>query len=162
MTAPEKRALRATQEIARRIMENPKRRMAIIQEYYSELVEAGDTFGAAVVLTLMPIAQERGEMKPEVPKWFPIAGFGSGILTLLFFMSLVIASVFDKQVPVGSRFLVVVVVALGAGLSSSFLGGAAVASGKVPVFKNSPLKFSVGGGIAVFIIVLAVGKYLYT
>ena len=48
-------------------------------------------------------------------------------------MALVLLSVFGKQVPCESRFLVVIVLAFGAALASSFLGGTAAAKGKLPI-----------------------------
>jgi hypothetical protein len=60
-----------------------------------------------------------------------------------------------------SKFLVTVVLALGTALSSAFLGGTAAAAGKIPIFKDSPMKFTVTGGIAAFVIVLVLGHFLY-
>ena len=68
---------------------------------------------------------------------------------------------FQKEVPQSSRYLVVIVMSLAVAASFSFLGGSAVASGKIPIFKDSPLGFSVGGGIAVFVIVFALGNHYY-
>lgn len=103
------------------------------------------------------------ESTPSVPKWFPIAGVIFGALTLLFFMALVGASLFGYQVPPDSRFLVVVVLAFGAALSVSFLGGNAAAEGKIPIpfFKDHPIAFSATGGVAILIIVLLIGYWTY-
>jgi hypothetical protein len=162
MTAAEKRVLELTQELTRRILNNPERKLLIIQEYYDELVRAGDSIGAAIVLTIRPIAEERMKQNDNgVPSWFPIAGYIAGICTLLFFMALVIIGVLGKEIPQNTRFIVIVVMALGLALSFAFIGGSAAASGKLPVFKNSPVKFSAGGGIAVFVIVLLLGKLVY-
>jgi hypothetical protein len=100
---------------------------------------------------------------PEVPKWFPIAGVLFGALTLLFFMALVGASLFKYQVPSDSRFSVVVVLAFGAALSGSFLGGSAAASGNFPLpfAKDHPISFSAGGGVAILVIVFLIGHYAY-
>jgi hypothetical protein len=100
---------------------------------------------------------------PSVPPWFAIAGFIAGVLTLLFFMGLVVASLFSYTVPSGGRFAVVVVLAFGAALSFAFVGGSAAGKGKIPLpfSKKNPLVFSVTGGIAVFVIILTLGYYLY-
>jgi hypothetical protein len=72
------------------------------------------------------------------------------------------ASVFGHEIPSGSRFLVVAVLALGCALSATFLGGEAVASGKVPFFGNAhPLAISATGGIALLVIILVLGHYFY-
>jgi hypothetical protein len=56
-----------------------------------------------------------------------------------------------------------VVLAFGLALSFAFIGGAAAAHGSVPIpfSKKKPLVFSVGGGIAVFVISLTLGNHLY-
>jgi hypothetical protein len=92
---------------------------------------------------------------PPVPGWFSIAGYGTGLLTLLYFMYV---SLFSNGNP---TFAAIVVLALGTALSSSFLGGQAAAEGRMPLFKNSPLVFSVTSGIAVFVITLALGWYMF-
>ena len=92
--------------------------------------------------------------------WVIIVGAVLGGLTLLFFMALVLLSVFDKQVPCESRFLIVLVLAFGAALASSFLGGSAAVRGKIPIplAKNHPLEFSAAGGIAVLLLLIFIGK----
>lgn len=89
--------------------------------------------------------------------WVPIAGVVFGAATLAFFMYLVIAN------PPVNPFLVVTVLALGLGLASSFLGGDAAARGQIPIpfVKEHPIQFSAAGGIAVFVIVWALGMWLY-
>lgn len=78
-------------------------------------------------------------------------------------MGLVIASLFDRQVPIQARFLVVAVLAFGSALSASFLGGAAAAEGKVPIpgIGHNALIVSSTGGVAVLVIVALVGYYTY-
>jgi hypothetical protein len=163
-----KTAIEHADELCRRVLEDPRRTLSTIQAYYAEQVRQGDPEAAHLALAIrtMMMEQERVLMdsripQSSVPSWFSVAGFATSGATLLFFMALVVASTFGKEVPLGSRFLVVIVMALGTALSSAFLGGSAVASGKIPIFKDSPLTFSVGGGIAVFVIVLALGKALY-
>jgi len=95
-----------------------------------------------------------------LPRWLPIAGFAIGLLTLLFFMNLVIRG---RSIPCDQRFLVVVVFAFGAAMASSFIGGWATAQGKLPLAVNraNVIGVSAGGGIAVLIILLVLGKTLY-
>jgi hypothetical protein len=92
-----------------------------------------------------------------------IAGLVSGLMTLLFFMLLVVAALFERQVPSGTRFLVIIVLAFGAAMSASFLGGVAAAEGSVPIpgAEQNVIAFSVGGGVAVLVIVLLVGYFFY-
>ena len=96
--------------------------------------------------------------------WVLIAGAALGTLTLLFFMGLVVLSVFGKEVPCDSRYLVVTVIAFGASLSTAFLGGAAAAKGAIPlsVARDHPLTASVSGGVAVLVILLALGNHLFS
>jgi hypothetical protein len=157
MNATERSVLAATQELERRVRANPHRKLKVIQDYYDELVGAGKTFEATVVLTFRCV----GESGSMIPKWFPVAGFCTGGVTLAFFMVLVLLSMTGKEVPHASRFLIVIVLAIGMAMSSAFLGGSAAAEGKIPFFQDSPIKFSVGGAIAVFVIVLLLGSRLY-
>ena len=98
--------------------------------------------------------------------WVFIAGCALGAATLIFFMILVIMAIQGYEVPKDSRFLVVVVMALGAALSSAFLGGHAAINGKIPfpaksIYKGNTMKFSATGGIGVFIISMIVGYLFY-
>jgi hypothetical protein len=99
----------------------------------------------------------------QTAPWISKAGYVTGILTLVFFMAMVVASLFGYNVPANSRFVVVVVLAFGTALSFAFFGGTAAAHGSIPIpfSEQKPIAFSVTGGIAVFIIVLALGYYLY-
>jgi hypothetical protein len=78
-------------------------------------------------------------------------------------MGLVLVSLVGFTVPDNSRFLICIVLALTASIGSGFLGGSAVASGQisVPRLLNTPVKFGVTGGIAVFIITLILCHVLY-
>jgi hypothetical protein len=100
-------------------------------------------------------------VESRMPHWFPVAGFFSGILTLLFFMGLVVAGIFGHNVPSESRFPVVIIMAFGLALDVSFIGGDAAAKGQIPFFKDSPVVFTVGGGIAAFVIALLLGWKMY-
>jgi hypothetical protein len=112
----------------------------------------------ANVPTSSPVGMPR-----KLPSWFPIAGAVFGGITLLFLMLLIVFSLFSKEIPTTSRFILVALIALGIGLSSTFLGGDAAARGalSLPFFKESPMSFAVTGGIAAFIIVLVLGYALY-
>jgi hypothetical protein len=97
------------------------------------------------------------------PTWAPKAGVVFAAGTLVFFMVLVLLSVFEKNIPDDAKFPIVAVLALGLASASAFLGGDAAAKGQLPVsFLNArPVQFSVAGGIAVFVIVFLFGIGLY-
>jgi len=97
------------------------------------------------------------------PMWILILGAVFAGLTLLFFMLLVISSVFGYNVPANARFFVIAVLSLGSATSAGFLGGAAVIHGKFrsQVIQKNPIAFSAAGGIAVLLIVLLFGYFLY-
>jgi hypothetical protein len=147
-------------ELNSRILQNPERRMDIIREFYSERVEAGDRETADTVLTIRSIIM--ASPGPNVPNWLQPAGLLFGGLTLLFFMLIVMASIFGYKVPPEGKFPLVVVLALGGALSASFLTGDAAASGKIPFFGNQhPLTISATGGFATLIILFGIGYYIY-
>ena len=100
---------------------------------------------------------------PKMPTWFPKAGYGSLILTLVFLISLVVADTLGFPVRDSSRMLVVFVLAIGISAAASFVGGDAAAKGTIPFpfAKESPVTFSVSGGIAAFVITLLIGYYAY-
>jgi len=104
-----------------------------------------------------------GARVDDRPRWVLILGAVFSGITLLFFMLLVLAAVFGYDVPANARFLVVVVLALGAAMSAGFLGGAAAIHGKIQFspIQDNPIAFSTAGGVAVLIIVLLFGYYLY-
>jgi hypothetical protein len=99
----------------------------------------------------------------DIPSWFPMAGAIFGTITLLFLMSLIVLSLFSREIPTTSRFILVAFLALSIGLTSTFLGGTATAKGamSLPFFTESPMSFAVTGGIAVFVIVLVLGNLFY-
>ena len=51
-----------------------------------------------------------------VPSWPGAVGAVSGVVTLLFFMSLVLLATFGREIPSDSKYLVRVVIAFGAAL----------------------------------------------
>ena len=85
------------------------------------------------------------------------------VLTILFFMLLVGIAIAGHEVPPGTHVLVVIVLALGLAVGSAFLGGAAAVEGNVPIpgVTSHPLAFSVTGGVAVFVIVMLIGYFVY-
>jgi hypothetical protein len=117
-------------------------------------------------ITLWHQTQQRTrevERDHDAPSWVQRWGMIFGAATLLFFMVLVLISVTGKQVPAQSRFIVVIVLAIGAALSVGFMGGSAAADGKLalPLFKDHPLSFAVSGGIATLVIMLVLGNALF-
>lgn len=95
------------------------------------------------------------------PKWVMIAGFCCLGVLILFMMGLIVASLGGHEVPCGSRFLVVALFAAVGGAAAGFLGGWAVAEGKVPFGKNSPVQFGVGGGIGVLVLLMIIGNQVF-
>ena len=92
--------------------------------------------------------------------------YAAGATTLLFMMGLfAYSTVTQRPLPSGNteRFVIIAIVAFGAALASGFLGGEAAAKGSIP-FKfatKHPFTFSLTGGVAVFVIVFALGSVLY-
>ncbi|HLG57882.1 MAG TPA: hypothetical protein VI485_21230 [Vicinamibacterales bacterium] len=101
--------------------------------------------------------QVKGLEPKSVPSWFPIAGYAAGGVTLLFFMYVATSQ------QVQPTFAHVIVTALGVALAAAFLGGDAAAKGSLPIplLKEQPMAFTVGGGIATFVIVLVLGSALF-
>lgn len=95
--------------------------------------------------------------------WVIVVGAIVGILTLLFYMGLVFASLLGYSVPCDSRALLSTVMAFGVALSLAFLGGNAAISGALGTWvKDHPLTFSASGGVAVFLIILIIGGRVYS
>ncbi|MFC6789041.1 hypothetical protein ACFQE0_04980 [Methylobacterium komagatae] len=87
------------------------------------------------------------------------AGIYLGSLTLAFFMILVLFSLIGYQIPCGSEQLPVVVLALGAGMSASFMSGSLTSKFELPFqLSQHPLVVSASGGIAAFFIVFFAGS----
>jgi hypothetical protein len=97
----------------------------------------------------------------SVPSWFRIVGSVSAVLTLFFFMGLVIAGLAGHHLTPQEEYPTVFVSALGVAMSLSFLGGDAAAKGKIPFFKGSPVAFTAKGGIAAFMICFLIGMAVY-
>lgn len=111
---------------------------------------------------ILELEIEKLKRMRDAPKWLQPAGLIFGFLTLVFFMALVVASIFGKVVPAEGKFPVLIVLALGTGLSASFLTGHATLSGQIPFFGDEhPLAVSAGGGFAIIILILLVGWKIY-
>jgi hypothetical protein len=96
----------------------------------------------------------------SAPLWVPVCGLLIGLLTLLFFMYLVLK---EGPVPCDRHVPVIIVLALGAAMAYAFIGGWATAEGKLPVaphFSNV-ITVSAGGGIAVLLALIILGVKLY-
>lgn len=95
----------------------------------------------------------------RLPSWMQITGVLFGAVTLLFFMVVAFLS-FRNQVP-GSGSFSMVVLALGATLSTGLLGGTAIASGKLPLLRDKAVEFSMAGIAAILLLMLLVGRLLF-
>ncbi len=110
----------------------------------------------------------------SAPKWVQVVGVVSLAVATLFFMGLVIAGIGGHPVPCDTKIYARIVLAILLAVGSGFLGGWAKAEGKIPslgalvglVPKNgdpgsgSPITFGIGGGGAVFIIVLLLAAWV--
>lgn len=99
---------------------------------------------------------------PQVPSWFPVAGYVSAAVAFLFIVALVFLEIFGKQVPASARILIDIAMAIAVACAFAFIGGNAQAEGKIPAFRGyESIKFATGGGIAVFVVVLALCVVFY-
>jgi hypothetical protein len=74
-------------------------------------------------------------------------------------MGLVLLAVSGREIPPNSRFLVILILAIAAGLGAAGLGGYASLEGKLPLWADKgPTAVSVGGGIAVMMLMLLLGN----
>jgi hypothetical protein len=99
----------------------------------------------------------------SVPSAYARLGPVFGAATLIFFMGIVVAAIAGHEVPHDSRMLVVTVFALGVGLSASFIGGTAIARGRLPIpmLERHPLVFSTSGGIGAVVLMFVLGYVFY-
>lgn len=106
---------------------------------------------------------DKVEVQQNVPKWVSIIGAVIGIITLFFFMLLVLLVIMLKADITKAKYLITIVLALGTAISTSFLSGAAAAKGSIPIWftEKYPITFSTTGGIAVFFLVLIIGNTIY-
>ena len=102
---------------------------------------------------------------PPPPAWAMIVGGVCVGLTLVFFMAMLVASLFRVTIPEDSRFLVIVVIAFAGAIGTGFLGGGAAISGQIPLLNNQwfqqhPVTFGASGGFAALVILLLIGPYI--
>lgn len=83
-----------------------------------------------------------------------------GVLTLLFFMALLGASLFGFVVPESAKWLASVVIAFGGAMSVGLLGGKAGARGSIQIAETSQgtLNFNLTGAIACFVVLLLLAR----
>jgi TIR domain len=112
------------------------------------------------------LKQEARDDRPDdrssrsAPLWVPVCGLLIGLLTLLFFMYLVLR---EGSVPCDRHVPVIIVLALGAAMAYAFIGGWATAEGKLPIdpHLSNVITVSAGGGIAVLLALIVLGVKLY-
>jgi len=96
----------------------------------------------------------------DVPKWFAKAGFASLIFVMMFLMVIVFFSskVQDDRF---SRMAFSSLLGFSCAAAALFFGGSAAAEGRLPLPGGlSPLRFSIGSGVAVFVIVTLLSFYM--
>lgn len=91
-----------------------------------------------------------------VPAWFPIAGAGFCVITILFLMYYV---VLGPPLESGKKIAFDALMAFCASASAGFIGGSAITRGQIPFFGRSPITFSAVGGIGTFIVVFLILHY---
>ena len=120
----------------------------------------GEKGGTAVVdpngrITLKP-------KRDHESQWRLFAGIAFAALTLIYLMVVSLLPPIPKE----NRFPLLLVAALGFGLSAGVLGGAAKVQGSLPLplqqaASKHPVAFSLTGGIAVAILVILLGWLIY-
>lgn len=109
-----------------------------------------------------PARREGPPLHMTVPSWFAKAGLASAGVAFLFLIVLVMMAMFGRDVPSSARVLVDIATAIAIACAFTFIGGTAQAEGKLPFFKSQePIRFATTGGIAVFVIALAVLLWCY-
>jgi hypothetical protein len=103
-----------------------------------------------------------GDRAPD-KRWVRKAGLAVGALTLLYMMALALLLILaNVKLSNDARIILIFVLAVGLALAFSFIGGHAAASGTIPLVARHPLKFTTGGGVAVFLIVFFTAKVAWT
>jgi hypothetical protein len=99
----------------------------------------------------------------RTPLWVKVSGLFFGGCTFFFLMALIICGLAGVSIQQDTKPILVLFFAFGCALSTAFLGGFAIAEGKikVPVVENNTIKFSAGGGIAVLVVVLLLGYWIF-
>jgi hypothetical protein len=106
---------------------------------------------AVAGFTLLGIRVGMTKEKNNPPDWIPKAAAVSCFLTIGSVFYLIVR---PEDLPGSRHTLFDIWMAFCVATSLSFIGGTARASGSIPFFKDSPIRFMAVGGIAVFIISL--------
>ncbi len=150
-------AQREMQRQAARLIEKADAKLDVLLQ--SSLASSEKSNQAVKVETQV---QPAAHNQPGVPSWFPKIGVGSAGAAFLFVVALVIMAMRGNNVPTSARVLVDIATALAVACAFSFFGGSAQAEGKIPFAQGQePIKFATTGGIAVFVVVLALLVWLY-
>jgi hypothetical protein len=104
-----------------------------------------------------------GKPGDGLPRWATIVAGLISVITFLFFIGLSVASLSHHSLRPADRFPALVVLAFGSALTSGLFVGRVSVSGPLQLFpKGMPLQISVVGGIATLIILLIIGKILFS
>ena len=109
--------------------------------------------GLANIPSVVPIG--------PTPQWAMIVGSIFGAITLLGLFLFAYLAANNQSFICNSFALLAAIFALGSALSASFIGGAAAASGQLgTAAQNNVLRYSLGGGVSVLVIVFLVFQVL--
>ncbi|BHH83769.1 hypothetical protein [Desulforhopalus sp. 52FAK] len=124
--------------------------------------------------TIEPVTNDADERLPginDIPNdavidrsttWVLVVGVIFVAAAIVFLMSVTVVSFFKESLPADARPLIIFIFSACMSMGSGFIGGYAVAEGKLPMLNDkSPLTFGVGGGVAVLIILLGVCSLIY-
>jgi hypothetical protein len=99
---------------------------------------------------LMKLNRKRAEaLKASALPVSLIIGVIFAAVTVLFLMYLLLAG---QEIAQPRRIIFDVLIAFCAACSAAFIGSDAAASGRIPYFKDSPIRFSAAGGFGVFVV----------
>ncbi len=132
----------------------PDQRLRVLREEIAKLPE--DMRPMAEDLTSLGVQAVND--RQTAPGWYPVAAV---IFTAITILSLFYLIVRPEDLAPTRHPIFDVWFSFCLAASFSFIGGTAQASGRIPLFKDSPLQFMVFGGIAVFIIALVIMFRLY-
>jgi hypothetical protein len=105
------------------------------------------------------------QSQPKLDRWIVIVGAVALLFGLVFLAVLVILSIFGLSVPEEGKFSLNALLALTLGIGGGFLAGGTqevrnVIAGRIPFIPNDPLRFSLCGSGALFLIILLVAMQL--
>jgi hypothetical protein len=103
--------------------------------------------------------------QPKLERWIVIVGAVALLFGLVFLAALVILSIFGLNVPEEGKFSLNALLALTLGIGGGFLAGGTqevrnVIAGGIPFIPNDPLRFSLCGSGALFLIILLAAMQL--